>query len=242
MADRPFLASILVLVICWFFAPSDADLSRYAVCVSPSSVRWAAGDRSGAVTVESVGRSADGCARVGGLDLAISQGRREVLVDRLLGPVVNSARQAGIDPRLLLAVLLRESGDTHSFDWLSRTPVLWIHRFTIGVANMNRPAFEEARAYSNGTVNYDWKAIRSDPVKAITAAAYLLAKRRSQLQPRRSASLTDAEYLRIGYRSGSSAMAAAQRTGQYRPGVELFDLAYQTAGRLMGRRDGTAAA
>ena len=74
----------------------------------------------------------------------------------------------------------------------------------------------------------------ADPVKAITAAAYLLAKRRSQLQPRRSARFTDAEYVRIGYRSGLSAMAAAQRTGQYRPGVELFDLAYQTAGRLIG--------
>ncbi len=210
--------------------------------MSPSSVRWAAGDRSGAVTVGQLGRPAEGCALVGGLDLAISQGRREVFVDHLLGPVVNSAEQAGIDPRLLLAVLLREGGDAHSFDWLSRTPVLWIHRFTIGVANMDRPAFEEARAYSNGIVNYDWTAIGSDPVKAVTAAAYLLAKRRSQLQPWRSASFTDAEYLRIGYRSGLSTMAAAQRTGQYRPGVELFDLAYQTAGRLMSSRDATAGA
>jgi hypothetical protein len=183
------------------------------------------------------------CSRVSRLDLAVSRGDRWAWGHHLLEHIINSADTTAIKPRLLLAVLIRESGDMHSVDdWLSETLFGRLHDFSVGIANMKSPAFEEARAYSSGAIDFDWTAIKTDPAKAIRAAAFLLAKRQSQLDPRRSPRFTDEEYIRVGYRAGLAAMEQTQLTGRYAPGVELFDMAYATAGRLLPSALGPAAA
>src|SRR5262245_66027534 len=76
--------------------------------------------------------------------------------------------------------------------------------------------------------------MRTDPASAIEAAAFLLAKRRNQLAPDRSANLPDVEYLRIGYRGGYAAMATAERTGIFPYGMELFRISYEAARLRLG--------
>ena len=172
------------------------------------------------------------CSQVSRLDIAVSRGDWFHSSD-FTSTIMEASVKAAVEPRLLLAVLIRESGDQHWTDWLSPTPVGRLLGFSIGVSNMKRSAFEEARGYSGGVIDYQWETIRHDPEKAIRAASFLLAKRQSQLEPGRSGRLSDAQYLRVGYRAGFEVMNAAEQTGHYQQGTELFDLAYQTAGRLL---------
>jgi hypothetical protein len=223
---RPLLTAVLAVPITLtLLAFGDTHANVHPAC-SPSRNASSAGPAGSAARPMM-------CALVSDSDLAISQGSRWLSIGYLLDDVVSSARAAEIDPRVLLAVLIRESGGVHSLDWLANTPLAWAHRFSIGLANMELSAFREARGYARGAIDFRWNAIESDPAKAVTAAAYLLAKRASQLDPERSANFTDAEYIRIGYRAGYGAMAAAQRTGRYPNGLALFDLAYRTADRLI---------
>src|SRR5262245_8858913 len=159
-------------------------------------------------------------------DVIVSSGKilgEDKEIERL---VASSARTAGIDPSLLLAIIIRESGDGHAFDWLADTPLALVHDFSVGISNMQRAAFDEAKAYAPERITYEWSFMRTDPASAIEAAAFLLAKRRNQLAPDRSANLPDVEYLRIGYRGGYAAMATAERTGIFPYGMELFRISY----------------
>ena len=178
-------------------------------------------------------RDAGMCSQVSPLDLATTRGYGWKPQAGLIDVVVDTATRARIEPRLLLAVLLREGGDHHSFDWLAATEVGQVHHFSIGIANMQLPAFEQARAYAAGAIDFAWRDIGMDPVKAVRAAAFLLARRASELDPRRSRRLSDAEYLRVGYRAGPQIMGLTERTGRYPAGMVLFDLAYDTARRLL---------
>jgi hypothetical protein len=183
--------------------------------------------------VDSAGRTVT-CSEVTMADLVISRSTRWTPAVALLNHIRSEAAAASIDPRLLLAVVIRERGDSHTLDFLSRTPLRRVHEFSISLANMKPSAFAEARAYARGTLDYGWTAIEDDPAKAVRAAAYLLAKRTGQLSPDRSRRFSDAEYVRMGYRSGYAVMHRAEATGAYLPGVELFDLAYDAAARLLG--------
>lgn len=178
----------------------------------------------------------DTCYRVSARDLATSRGDRWNPSIDLLDEIVRSAREAGVDPRVLLAVLIRESGDRHLFDWLSQTPFGRLHDFSIGISNMRQPAFAEARTYAAGAIDFGWQDIGPDSPKAVRAAAFLLAKRTDQLGGFRSRRFTAAQYVRVGYRAGADTMRRMEQTGQFVGGVVLFDLAYETAGRLLGNR------
>jgi hypothetical protein len=183
----------------------------------------------------STSQSASTCNWYTRSDLVVSSGWKlegDEEVERL---VASSARLAGIDPSLLLAVIIRESGDGHNFDWLADTPIALFHDFSVGISNMQHAAFDEAKAYARGRITYEWSVIRTNPASAITAAAFLLAKRQNQLTPDRSANLPDVEYLRIGYRAGYAAMATAERTGTYPYGMELFRISYRAARLRLGQ-------
>jgi hypothetical protein len=182
-----------------------------------------------------VSPAADACVRVSPAELAITRGARWRSAGHLLPVVTASAEAAAVDPEILLAVLIRESGDTHRTDWLSRTLISRFHQFSIGLANLRQNAFEEARTQSRGAIGYSWRSTTTDPVRSIQAAAFLLALRQSQLYSWRSPRLTDAEYIRIGYRSGREAMEQAQRRGEYPPGIALFQVAYESARDLLGK-------
>jgi hypothetical protein len=175
----------------------------------------------------------ESCVQVSPVDLEVSRGDRLPTSTELLTEVTRAARLASIDPTILLAVLIRESGDAHSFDWLARTPVGWMQHFSVGIANMEYSAFEEAQTYAHGVIDFTWSAIQTDPDRAILAAAFLLAKRTSQLSPLRSRQFSDAEYVRVGYRAGYDIMHKAEISGEYPPGVQLFDLAYDRARQLI---------
>ncbi|HKT03584.1 MAG TPA: hypothetical protein VJT31_28985 [Rugosimonospora sp.] len=234
MIRRPPLGRLVLAILLVFIAVGGAPAQCRTVCASAQPVAGrAVRPVTPGLSAPAPTRPLAVCALVGGFEVAVGEGRGWLPAGSLIRYVIRAAGRAAVDPRLLLAVLIRESGDGHSLDWLSRTPVAWLHHFSIGIANMEFAAFEEARAYSKGAVSNGWRAIGSDSAKAITAAAFLLAKRGSQLVPGRSANLTDTEYIRIGYRAGYRVMAAAQRTGRYTPGVELFDLAYRTAAHLI---------
>jgi hypothetical protein len=190
---------------------------------------WLAGHSA----TDSAGRAVT-CSLVTMADLEISRSIRWQPPAILLGHIRSAATAARIEPRLLLAVLIRERGDSHLLDFLSRTPLQRVHQFSIGVANMKPSAFAEAQAYAQDALAYGWRAIEDDQAKAVRAAAYLLAKRKAQLSPARSGHFSDAEYIRMGYRSGYTVMHRAEASGAYLPGVELFDMAYDAAGRLIG--------
>ena len=168
-------------------------------------------------------------------DVVMSAGRKLRVDEEIEGLVASSAEAAGIDPSLLLAILIRESGDDHNFDWLADTPVALLHDFSVGISNMQHAAFDEAKAHARGLIAYDWSFIRIDTASAIRAAAFLLAKRQDQLAPNRSANFSDVEYLRIGYRAGYAAMATAERTGTSTYGMELFRISYQAARLRLGQ-------
>ncbi len=188
---------------------------------------------SAAVPVDAATLAGEVCAEASLRDQLDIQGSLGRSLYGLLGTIVRSANAAFVDPRLLLAVLIRESGDDHSTNWMSDTPLAWIHDFSIGISNMRKPAFEEARAFANGRINFGWKSIRAAPTKAIAAAAFLLAKLRSELSPDRSRHFTDAEYVRVGYRAGEHIMNTMEKTGTYPPGTELFDQAFVVAGSIL---------
>src|SRR5262245_59076679 len=176
------------------------------------------------------------CVEVTVNDLAVSCGARWRPNTSQLDDVLRAARAADVDPELVVATLIRESGDVHTFDWLSRTPAARIHHFSLGIANMEQPAFDAARKFANGAIPYDWSAMQSDPSKAIRAAAFLIAMLRSELEPNRSSRISDAEYVRIGYRAGIDEMARVEKTGGFAPGLLLFEIAYKTADEIVDRR------
>ncbi|WIN00449.1 RHS repeat-associated core domain-containing protein [Actinoplanes oblitus] len=160
------------------------------------------------------------------------QGMQNVIKDDLyylLDDVVQQASDANIDPRLLLAIMIRESGDKHRSSWLDNSPAGWFHDFSVGIANMQEPAFEEAKEFANGKIDYDLDATAEDPVKSMRAGAFLAAKRIDQLPADRSKNFTDDEYARIGYRAGPDVMLEAARTGRYEPGLTLHQEAFAVA-------------
>jgi hypothetical protein len=147
----------------------------------------------------------------------------------LLDDIVASAKEAGIDPRLLLANLIRESGDCHC--WFSRSggflkfdknPVVG----SIGIGNISGDAFDEAKEYSNGAITRDWNDMSKDPAYAIKVAAFLLAKRVSQLPSNANPKYSTAQMARIGYRSGTEEMMKVANGADWTEGLGLFDAAF----------------
>ncbi|MEV0838637.1 RHS repeat-associated core domain-containing protein [Actinocatenispora sera] len=148
----------------------------------------------------------------------------------ILDDVVRAASEAGIDPRLLLMVLIRESGDHQTLSFLGKIPGSdKIKHVSLGIANMQKQAFEQAKEYSNGAIDYDWVDTANDPVKSIRAAAFLLAKLGDELKPGRNRGFSNAQYIRIGYRGGAAVMEETERTGVYEDGTGLLDRAFRTS-------------
>jgi hypothetical protein len=100
---------------------------------------------------------------------------------------VDEAKRIGIDPRLLLAVLIRESGDRHMLDPVVRDWPEWLQKktkeFSIGIANLQMDSFNKAKEFSNGVIDYDWTdtARPGGDQLSIRAAAFFLAYMQSQL-------------------------------------------------------------
>jgi hypothetical protein len=63
-----------------------------------------------------------------------------------------------------MANLIRESGDKHRTSWMDNSPLGWFHDFSIGIANIQGPAFAEVKDFSKGTIDYDLDATAEDPI------------------------------------------------------------------------------
>ncbi len=124
-------------------------------------------------------------------------------------PVVEYARQAGIDPQLLMAILYNESYKPHdpAFQkaWLRLKPGA-----ALGIANMHEAAFDETRT-GRSFADRSWQSLPDDPDLAIEAAAWYLHDLAAQLPAHRSGGYTEDELLAMGYNAGASNMLAFAR-------------------------------
>lgn len=122
--------------------------------------------------------------------------------------VVRSARQAGISPVLLMAVLHNEAYKPHH-PLLERVWQWWKRDASFGVANMHRATFEKVRR--SHALTGRWQDLRDDPAFAVHAAALHL-KDLDRVLPRRYARrYRRDELLALGYNAGERNMRAFAR-------------------------------
>ncbi len=123
---------------------------------------------------------------------------------RYAAQVRKHARQAGINPHLLMAILYNESYKPHdaalerAWQKIDPDPAL-------GIANMHQPAFNEAKR-GRAFAGRDWQELPDDPELAIQAAAWHLHDLARQVPARRAADYTTDELLALGYNAGASSM------------------------------------
>ena len=119
-------------------------------------------------------------------------------------PVVRYARQAAIDPQLLMAILYNESYKPHdpAFQkaWLKLKPGA-----ALGIANMHEAAFDQVRT-GRSFADSSWLQLPDDPDLAIEAAAWYLHDLAAQLPAHRTGSYTEDQLLATGYNAGASNM------------------------------------
>ncbi|KAA5830549.1 transglycosylase SLT domain-containing protein [Saccharopolyspora hirsuta] len=125
---------------------------------------------------------------------------------RFAAQVVARAREAGVDPQLVMAILYNESYKPHDpaaeRAWLQLDPDA-----ALGVANMHRVAFDEVKA-DRDFAGRDWLELPDDPDLAIRAAAWYLHDLAAMLPDQRSGAHSTAELLALGYNAGPGNMRA----------------------------------
>lgn len=134
---------------------------------------------------------------------------------RYASQVRTYARQAGINPQLLMAILYNESYKPHN-PALERAWQRIDADAALGIANMHRAAFDEAK-HGRDFASRDWQELPDDPDLAIQAAAWHLHDLARRVPSRRTASYTTDELLALGYNAGASSMrsfATGARPGQ----------------------------
>ncbi|MFB7914705.1 lytic transglycosylase domain-containing protein [Streptomyces sp. NPDC056061] len=134
-----------------------------------------------------------------------------------LAPQVRThAGRAGVDPRLLMAILYNEAYKPHDPDW-ERAWQRYKPDASFGVANMHRAAFDETKR-RHGFADRRWEELPDDRDLAVRAAAWHLHDLAAQLPARWSATYSKDELLALGYNAGSGNMLAFARGA--RPGSQ----------------------
>lgn len=120
--------------------------------------------------------------------------------------VTRYAHQAGIDPQLLMAILLNESYKPHDpafqREWLQMKPTA-----SLGIANMHQAAYDQVRQGRSFAAR-PWTDLIDDPALAIEAAAWYLHDLDRELPAHHSAAYTTDELLALGYNAGAGNMRA----------------------------------
>jgi hypothetical protein len=133
--------------------------------------------------------------------------------------VVRSAREAGIDAQLLMAILYNESYKPHDpaseRAWQKIKPDA-----AFGVANMHKATFDETKR-GRPFANRDWQELPDHPDLAIEAAAWYLHDLAGQLPAARSGHTTD-ELLALGYNTGPGNMRAFARGTKPGPAAQSY--------------------
>lgn len=119
------------------------------------------------------------------------------------------AQEAGVSPRLVMAILFNESYKPHD-PGLERAWQRMKPGAAFGVANMHEATFnatKKGRAFAGRS----WDQLPDDPDLAIQAEAWYLHDLAAQLPPHRSGSITSDELLALGYNAGPAAMKTFAR-------------------------------
>ncbi|MET7952119.1 RHS repeat-associated core domain-containing protein [Micromonospora sp. NPDC005324] len=129
-----------------------------------------------------------------------------------LDVLTHYAQEANIDPRLLLAVLITESGDCHC--GAKDDNNLGVQ--SVGLANMQVDAFMRAMSQSKGAIRFGLRDTynltdEGNIQRSTQAAAHYLAylgARHDRTVPRTNSTVSRDEAIRIGYNMGTGGSAA----------------------------------
>ncbi len=131
------------------------------------------------------------------------------------GQVITYAARAGIDARLLMAILYNESYKPHDPAWQRAWQKIKPDA-AFGIANMHKAAFDETKR-GRDFAGRDWQELPDDPRLAVEAAAWYLHDLAAQLPSSWPAAYTRDELLALGYDAGPGNMRAFARGA--RPGA-----------------------
>ncbi|WP_269855493.1 transglycosylase SLT domain-containing protein [Streptomyces sp. RPT161] len=123
--------------------------------------------------------------------------------------VIKYAKQAEINPQLLMAILYNESYKPHDPAW-ERAWQRIKPDAAFGIANMHKAAFDETKQ-GRDFADRDWQQLPDDPALAVEAAAWYLHDLARQLPAERSSRYTEDDLLALGYNTGPGNMAAFAR-------------------------------
>ncbi|TDW86579.1 transglycosylase SLT domain-containing protein [Kribbella sp. VKM Ac-2566] len=114
------------------------------------------------------------------------------------------AKQAGINPQLLMAILYNESYKPHDPKFERQ----WAEVDSdpaFGIANMHKPAFDETKR-GRDFAKRKWEELPDNPALAIQAAAWHLHDLAKRLPSKRADLYTKDELLALGYNAGGGNM------------------------------------
>ncbi|HZE41015.1 MAG TPA: transglycosylase SLT domain-containing protein [Stackebrandtia sp.] len=125
---------------------------------------------------------------------------------RYAASVRTYARAAGVDPRLVMAILYNESYKPHDPDteraWQRVKPDA-----AFGVANMHHATFDETKR-GRDFADRRWRELPDDPKLAIEAEAWYLHDLAAELPAGRAGGYSTTELLALGYNTGGGNMLA----------------------------------
>ncbi|MFI1091719.1 transglycosylase SLT domain-containing protein [Streptomyces sp. NPDC020917] len=119
------------------------------------------------------------------------------------------ARETGIDPQLLMAILYNEAYKPHD-PALERAWQRLKPDSAFGIANMHRAAFDDTKK-GRPFAGRSWEELPDDPDLAVEAAAWYLHDLARQLPARRTGPYTEDQLLALGYNTGPATMRAFAR-------------------------------
>jgi soluble lytic murein transglycosylase-like protein len=147
------------------------------------------------------------------------------------------AARAGIDPRVLMAILYNEDYKPHD-PALQRAWQKLKSDAAFGIANMHKATFDQTKQ-GRDFADRDWEDLPDDPGLAIEAAAWYLHDLAARLPAHRPTSLTEDQLLALGYNTGSGNMLAFARGvspgPQARDYLDQLTQNWAAAGRDVGR-------
>jgi hypothetical protein len=127
----------------------------------------------------------------------------------LSAAVRKHAREAGVNPVLVMAILYNESYKPHDPTsqqlWLALNPGA-----SLGMANMHRAAFEDTKR-GRDFAGRAWEDLAVDPDLAVEAEAWYLHDLARSLPANRAGGLSHDELLALGYNTGPGNMRAFAR-------------------------------
>ena len=130
------------------------------------------------------------------------------------------AKQAGINPQLLMAILYNESYKPHDPKFERQ----WAEVDSdpaFGIANMHKPAFDETKR-GRDFAKRKWEELPDNPALAIQAAAWHLHDLAKRLPAKRADLYTKDELLALGYNAGGGNMRIFARGRKAGPQAQSY--------------------